>query len=131
MCIFGLLNFGEPNFEYVLGIFFMTTLKKKPIFISYIILWLALGFALLEKFQISLLVIFLNITVMMVYEILYEILKLENYLLSFLSFFVLCVIIFSYSYSFILLFQGLPEPILVTDITPYRYLALLASSYFC
>ena len=77
---------GEPNLEYALGISFMTSLQKKPIFISYIILWLALGFALVEKFQIALLVIFLSITIMIVYEILYKILNLEKSIPSFLSF---------------------------------------------
>lgn len=121
------IDLWEPNFEYTLSIFFITKLKKKPFFITYIILWLTLGFALLEEFQISLLFLFLSITILMVYEILYETLNLEKSLYSFLSFFMWCAVIFSYFYTFIILFKGLPEPILITDMmrfSQYRYLAL-------
>lgn len=102
--------------------------RNNPLIFSLIIFEFFLLLKVSNEFEIRDFIILMFIMIIIIYNLLYYKLNLEKSFYSFLSFFIWCTIIFCYFYTFFLLYKGLPEPILITDMTQfsqYRYLVLL------
>lgn len=111
--------------------FYDKVLKKKLLFLTYFIYEISFLAYLFNEFNLYILSLLLLVTIIIIYEILYQKLGLEKSFISFIAFSLNTFIVISYILTFFLVLKGIPEPIYIENISVfarYRYLALSAFS---
>lgn len=128
--IYSNILFFSTNHKYIYKITHI--FEKNPLFISYFINWIGLGFALFYDFTPLFLLLFFFINVVIFYELFYDFFELKKSYVSFLCFLWLSICFAGYFYTFTILYKGLPQPIYLRDISiisQYRYLLLVVLTF--